>query len=831
MTDATGPVMPIAPLSRQPLIHRSSFPQGTPVEKPAPAASAQKPVEVLARNGRDTFEPAVAPAVAAKRLQETAAAGKTLAAEAPRPATPPPPRTVSGEERAGKEVDVKTVADRRVETEEAQKKLSEETGKQADDILAMANGKAVVPPGAEVKKLSDTEAELVRRDNKGGVLERTVASRGKDGAVSLDSATYANGVNKRDRMEVLEGRGTRVRHAEWKGETNEAGGLKSFDDIARSRERNLVSSDTHVRVEDGRLKVDAYAQADGAIKASRTSFYQQKGDKGIDNKLDKPFDYKKPVDRADTYSYSIPAPNADGSQDNPQYQRTQDFSQENVKATSIVNRELDGHTKYAGQGPHNREDVDRLRDEYSKHGGENYDANDGTKKGKTPKQWFVEVQKGPDAKDTQTFIEGSPKATVVTHLSREGSQVRESYSGKTFKPGSSDLAEVKGESSRTYAQDGSIEKMDAKRKEADGTDLEQHYASTRKPTDKGLELNETLETKRTKDDKTFTSKQEDTSLLSGQGAQLLGSRNTVTDPDGRQAVSEVGKQGEKMTLSGPGGRDPRTVARPEDLKDDEAGKDLLLQASVSTTHTVQDFLRNGGTRALGALHGLSAGADQLPLGKASRVFGKESVQNSLQGAKGSVSSLGGAAGVVAGGLQLAQGIREHNVSSIFQGLADVGVGALDLYNGTQSFRNAIKGVSDFALEASDDASRLAGGWLGKATGLDKLAQTSAGTKVLGAIKGLGGAANVAGALVGTGLGIKDIVDGARSGDGAQIAKGAVSIAGGLGGAAAAVAAGSAFGGPIGAAVGAVVGFFTWGITKLIDKISDKAHKIAGLQIG
>ncbi|AKJ04795.1 Hypothetical protein AA314_06421 [Archangium gephyra] len=800
-------------------------------EKPAPAAAAQKPVKALVRNDRDTFEATGAPGVA-KLRQGLAAAGKTIAAEAPRPAAPPPPpKTVSGEERAKKEVDVKTVADRRVETEDAQKKLREETGKQADDILAMADGKAVVPPGTEVKKLSDTEAELVRKDDQGGVLERTVASKGQDGAVTLDSATYANGVNKRDRMEVLAGGGTRVRHAEWKGETNEASGLKSFEDISKARDRNLVYSDTHVRVEDDRLKVDEYSQADGAIKGSRTSFYQQKGDKGIDNKLDKPFDYKKPVDRADTYSYAIPAPNADGTQGNPQYQRTQDFSQDNVKATSIVNRELDGHTKYAGEGPHNREDADRVRDEYSKHGGEDYDANDGTQKGKTPKQWFVEVQKGPDAKDTQTFIEGSPKATVVTHLSREGSQVRESSSGKTFKPGSGDLADVNGETTRTYAQDGSIEKMDMKRKEADGTELEQHYASTRTPTDKGLELSETLETKRTKDEKTFTSKKEDTSLLSGQGVRLLGSRSTVTDPDGRQAVSEVGKAGEKLTLSGPGGGDPRIVARPEDLKDDEAGKDLLLQASVSTTDTVQDFLRNGGTRALGALHGLSAGADALPLGKALQVFGKDAVQSSLQGAKGSVSSLGGAAGVVAGGMQLAQGIREHNVSTLFQGLADVGVGALDLYNGTQSFRNAIKGVSDFALDASEDAARLADGWLGKATGLGKLAETSAGTKVLGAIKGLGGAANVAGALVGTGLGIKDIVDGARSGDGAQIAKGAVSIAGGLGGAAAAIAAGSAFGGPIGAAVGAVVGFFTWGINKLIDVITDKKHKIAGLQIG
>lgn len=74
----------------------------------------------------------------------------------------------------------------------------------------------------------------MHRDDRGGVLERTVASRGQDGAVTLDSATYANGVNTRDRMEVHAGGGTRVQHAEWKGEKNEAGGLESFDDIARA---------------------------------------------------------------------------------------------------------------------------------------------------------------------------------------------------------------------------------------------------------------------------------------------------------------------------------------------------------------------------------------------------------------------------------------------------------------------------------------------------------------------------------------------------------------------------------------------------------------------
>lgn len=101
------------------------------------------------------------------------------------------------------------------------------------------------------------------------------------------------------------------------------------------------------------------------------------------------------------------------------------------------------------------------------------------------------------------------------------------------------------------------------------------------------------------------------------------------------------------------------------------------------------------------------------------------------------------------------------------------------------------------------------------------------TSVLESVKGAGGIANVAGAALGVGLGINDIVQGAKSGDAGQIAKGAVGIVGGVGGAFAV----AAVGGPIGVAIGATVGLLVWGIGKIIDRIQDKEHQISQLKIG
>ncbi|TSC34147.1 hypothetical protein [Corallococcus sp. Z5C101001] len=850
--------MALAPVSRKPLSLVSppavtekaaaTAPKAAPVE---PKAEPRQPAVVA--DGFDVKKPAAGPELsgvgAAVNAVSTAAA---RAKAAPAVDAPPAERqTVSGEDKAKQAVDLKTVGDQRKETEDAQKSLREKTTQQADKLFAMADGKEQVPEGASVKRVSDSEVELTRVNGEKEVVERSVATK-KDGAVVMDTASYEDGTNKRDRLEMKGDGATLVERAEWKGDKNETADLKSFGDISKSRDTNLTYTRNEVSIEkhkDGdRLHTDEYSQVNGNAEGSRTSFYQQKGGGSIDNKLKGPFDFKKPVDRSDTYSYSIPAPGADGKQGDPQYSRVQNFSQDNVKATSYVDRTLDGHTQFAGEGPHTFEDMARVRDEYSKHGGEDWDA-DKAGEGRPPKRWTVDLQKDENRLDSQTFIEGYPDATIKTERTREGSTVKEKYEGKTFeKEDSSKRVPVSGESSTTYGQDGSIEKMDAKSREPDGADLEQHYNSSRQATDQGLELQESLETKRTKDNKTESSLKEDTSLLSDQGAQLVGSRTTVTDADGRKGIHEVGKDGEKLRLSGKGGADMREVTDAEAFKDDAFGKVLLEQASISTASTVNQYANSGGAQSLNILKGLSQDAGRLPA-KATEVLGKDTLSKGLNAAQGGASALGGVAGVVAGGMSLARGIRENNMPDIVKGVSDTANGALNIYSGGKAFTEAIKGFKNAgalttttanASKSIPWAKTLANPKVGGAVtsavldsvkgmgGIGKVAGAAAsvGSKALSALKAAGGAANVLGAVGGTVGGVFDIVNGAKVNDGAQIAKGAIGIAGSIGGA---VAVG-AIGGPLGMAVGAGIGLLTFGVGKIMDAISDKPHKIAELQI-
>ncbi|MHA7628835.1 hypothetical protein [Corallococcus sp. M7] len=770
----------------------------------------------------------------------------------PRP--PPPERqAVSGEQKAKQAVDLETVGKSRQETADAQKALRERTTQEADRLFAMADGKSPVPEDARVKRMSDSEVELTRVNDQQEVVERSVATK-KDGAVVMDSAINEDGVNTRDRLEMKADGATRVERAEWTGDRNEAADLKSFGDISRTRDagltytRNEVSLEEH---EDGdRLHTDAYAQVNGNAEGSRTSYYPQRGGGGIDNKLQGPFDFDKPVDRSDTYSYSIPAPGADGKQAAPQYSRVQNFSQKNVQATSYVDRTLDGYSQFAGEGPHTYEDLARVRDAYAQHGGEGYDA-DKTGDGRPPKRWTVELRKGADRLDSQTFIEGYPDATLKTRKTREGRTVRERFEGRTFETAdSSKRVPVSGASRATYGQDGSLEKLDSRCHEPDGSDLEQHYWSRRKATDQGLELQESLETRRTKDGRTQSALKEDTSLLSDQGARLMGSRTTVTDADGRKGIHEVGKDGERLQLSGKGGVDLRDVTNAEAFQDDAFGKVLLEQASISTATTVKQFAHSGGAKALALLQGLSQDGSQLPA-KATELLGRDTVSQGLSAAQCGASALGGVAGVVSGGMRLARGIRENHMPDIVKGVADTASGAAIFYTGGKAFTETLQGFTKadaltppsstaHAAKSIPWASTLANPKVGRALtstvldsvkglrGIGKVAGTAArlGSKGLFALKAAGGPAPLLGVVGGATSCVMDIVNGAKTNDGPQIAKGAVGIAGTLGGA---VAVG-AMGGPPGMAVGAGIGLLTFGFGRLMDLISDKPHQIAELQI-
>lgn len=759
------------------------------------------------------------------------AAGGALSPE--KTSAPPPPRqTLTAEQAAMKEVGIETVTTTQKETEEARAKLHDETKKEVDNLFDMAAGKAPIPKNSEVKQTSDNQAELVRRNEAGEVIERTVATRQPDGSVVLDSANFEGGRNVRDRLEANADGGTYAQHAEWPG-GNEAEGLKNFGDIDRSKDPNLVYTAQRVNHgSEGQLQIEKYSQAGGAVSGSKTSYHQEP--LNIDDKLEGDFDRNKLVDTEETYSYSIPAPGPDGKQPNPQYQRTERFSQDPgksgpIQATAVTNRELDGHVRFAGEGPHSRIELDALRDEYARGGGEHYDADDAYDTGQTPKQWLLEKKTSENSLDTQTFLEGQPKVSTITHTEVNGDTVKQTSKGTVLKPdGGGDFADVEGASTTKYASDGSIEHFNSARKEADGTTAIDTYDSKREVTDQGLKLGERASSTRiAPDGKTTKGEQVTQSLISGEGVQLLGARNTTTGPDGSSATTQVDSKGSRLSVTGPGGSNPREVRKPEDISD-EALKDLATNSVVSLGQEISEYSANGGANVFRAVQGLSTPNDKGVVGLPDRLtnlVGAERLAQVTQGLKGTATAVGGVAGVTAGIAGFIAGIKDGNKAAIARGVFDTIGGAANLYETGEAFTKLFKGKSDLPG---------AGKWVGGAAQGTGVAPAAGGSSVVsrigGALRGLGGAANVIGAAVGIATGAIDISEGIKGGHSGQVAKGALGIGGAVGGVVAGIVAGSAFGGPIGVAAGAIVGGLVLVGQKIIELIADDKHQISFQQI-
>ncbi|RKH06703.1 hypothetical protein D7V97_22280 [Corallococcus sp. CA053C] len=603
----------------------SSSARNMPAARPAAQATANSRKGTLGTTARDTFE--VGSTKAPQTKASTSVKGIVLAAAGA--ASNAKRKGLSGEERAKQEVDVQSVADTKAELNKGQETLTAEVQKKVDDVFAMAEGKKPSPKGVSAKKISDTEAVLVRTDKDGNELERTVAKRDTDVAkLSLDSASYENGVNKRDHVEVLQDGGTRVRHAEYPSDKNEVQDLKRFEDFETSRDPNVSFTDNRLhRDAFGEISsLSEYSQSGGAVKGSETNFSKQHNGNGIDDKLKGPFDFNQDIDRADTYTYSIPVPgtkDANGNEAPPQYQRIQRFSQGDVQATAFNDKELKTETtpdsdipygelppsieyveygEAAGTQPHNREDLNAVRQLHQDSGWEKaFDNNNNLYDAQqVPKRWLVETQKG-DTYRSQTFLEGQPNATIFTERQRSGSTVTERYDGMTPDPADPEkLAHVGGNSTRSYAEDGSLRELELHRQDPDGTNLDQHYTSTTQKNSDGSVTQEeaTQSTYTDPQGKKSTAEQQDVSRLSNEGVQLLSTKNTVTDPEGRQAVSSVDEKGEKLTLSGPGGKDPRDITDKSQFQGDSDEEKLLLMAGANTAMALKAFVDNGGTKAL-----------------------------------------------------------------------------------------------------------------------------------------------------------------------------------------------------------------------------------------
>ncbi|WP_224372213.1 hypothetical protein [Hyalangium versicolor] len=712
------------------------------------------------------------------------------------------PQGITGKERAEQDVNVQTVAKDRTNIEETQTALKKEVTQSADDILAMAEGKKSVPEGAKVKKISDTEAELVRVDKDGNTVERTVAKRGKDGYASLDTTKHQDGVTTRDHTESLEDGSTRVRHAQWQGEVKEVTQPPSFEDIEHSRDPKYSMTDNRVGQlddqghwvkEGGKFSVDEYSQSEGAVKLSTTQYTTQRGEEGLDEKLGGPFKDDQDIDRATTHSYFMPAP-VDGKQEPGEYRRTERFSQGDVQATSFVDGKLDAdqehftalvttgapgnlppekHVDYkevAGTQPHSREDIVKVRDAHNDFWGGDFDANDNQSSGTMPKRWLVEVKKSPESYRSQTFVEGAPNATLTTERTlKPDNTIEERYEGKTFSQDGKNLVDVKGSTQSQYGDDGKLKSLHSDVLAPDGTIQQNSYS--REPDGKEGQFKEHYESKTFEPDKadpTTTSKMDRYTEVTPDGAEKeLRLNNEVSGPAGTATYS-VDDKGESYKFKNAQGEefdvdDPTTLGTPEE-------QDLAAASAIMATNAVKGTLQ--GTQGI-------AGGLLEHMGKALNVTDKARLKLANEGG---VGGLAAAFGVASAGISLSQAIQEK-----------------------------------------DAAAQLSAGLQLAGSGLELGSAASAGFKALASTsKFLGAGGGVLGGLGTVAAGLGTLSQGQEFGLPGKVAQGAVDITAGVLGIGAALA-----GTPI---VGALIGAGGFFVNTIIELATDSPHQIGDLQI-
>ncbi|MDC0711541.1 hypothetical protein POL68_23930 [Stigmatella sp. ncwal1] len=721
---------------------------------------------------------------------------------------------ITGEQRAQQEVDVKTVADDRAETETLHQNIKDGTSQKTEEIFSMTAEGATLPPNVSVTKHNDNQVELVRLDESGKEIERTFATRNADGTMQLDSRSFADNTNQRDVVEVNADGSTSVKSASWQStESQAAQNTPSFEQLEQSRDRNVKINEQRIGQKDadgnwvaegGTLSTDQYAQADGAVKGSQTSFSSQQGLGGVDDKLKGNFaDQNGTVDRATTHTYTVHPPGEDGTQPLPEYERIERFSQGEAQATSYVNAELstdtnpvmivgdgvpvmseDDHVDYeatVGTQNHSREDLNNLRTKHENFWQNRYDANDAGLQGQTPKRWLAENKDDANTYESQTFVEGAPNASIVTRRELQADNtVTETYAGKTFSPdpNSDDLVDVKGTSTTQYGDDGMVAQSSFQRTQADGSVEDGTYSRTREQTADGLLVTEHAEGNVTQPDgKKSSSITDRQTRETDEGKELIRSSQAVIE-DGKRVTHELTQDGEKLLTSAADGTNAVEIS-------DASQFEQPFEENLAATAAATNLTNVKGLTDAGAIF---TGLREGQITKAQALLGSN-LDNALT--------------------QTASAYRTAGI-----GLG-AGGGVLGASAAAASMMDAVKTKNNLGIAAASIGLGGAAADMGSAASVMK-----------GAIGKFGGMLGIAGAALGNVSnilgGVDSIMTSDKTGLEGQRIKGITNVVtGGLG------LAALAMGSPVLALGFGVVGL---GVNAIVELITDDAHQIGELKI-
>jgi hypothetical protein len=762
----------------------------------------------------------------------------------------------TGETRARDAVAIEDAGERKDVIAQQQKQTDADTRAEVDNLFdAAKNNKP--PEGFEAVKTDDpNRVEFVQKNKQGDVTARISATKGEDDQVTLDTSSIGkDGRATRDVVSTTGPEGTTTsQHAEWKPARGEKLDTPpSIDTLKNSRDPSVTVQEDSVRRDGENIVTSNYRQAEGGVEGSETTFSQQDGEDGLDDNFKDKFNGDEPIDRIETRTYSIPPPGTkgpDGKEATPTYTRTQTYSQgegtTGVQATSTASKKLEGDGFGVDGGPRNAADLAHVRESLRAEDGEDGEEFDGNED--SPKQWTLETTNG-NKYASQTFVEGHEDASIITRREAKGSTVTEEVEGKTFstqegKEG--ELVDVSSKSSRTYNEQGIVSSAHAEATGADGVKTVQDYKRTEKKGPNGqLQVDErSTSTQTPPDGPTTSATMEQTSRQAENGQmQLFSASQTVTGPGGT-AKASVNPDGSELTINGSrietkdqlaalpnkeaaflgaSAQDALSqqvhnfaaltpeVANPAATDGDPKKKDTGplpkelgdAKQGVSTTQGALGLLQQ---KALVPNNGNAVGPPTDPNAKALTQTGRFSANGLGVAASG--------IGALTSGVGFVTNLQQGNYVQAAKNAAETAVGVGNIYQGVKGFT----GLPEYKSGIVG-----AGNGVGGVAGLKGAFTSASGFR---SALAAGGKLGVAGTALGVVSGGLDVVGGIKSGDGWQIAKGGVSIAGAIG---AGVAVG-AIGGPAGAAVGLAIGVGVYAVGKVFDMFSDKEHQIADVKI-
>ncbi|NTX57263.1 hypothetical protein [Myxococcus sp. CA039A] len=655
---------------------------------------------------------------------------------------------------------------------------------------------------------------------------------------------------------------------------------RSADPKASFESREL-SVDGDKRLVEKTVTEDA---KNGTTQTTRT-FGTQDDEKGLNDQLKGKFDDDRPLDKVDTKTVHIPpegAKDPDGKPAKASYTFGTSYSQDNARVTASESKVLDRPEKKPGESSYDSGFYDAAGDVEYRAEKENGSPKSWTLQTSNPgelnTQTFIEGKedlsvttrkkldgntvtettegrvpdpKNPDGDpvsvkgDTKRTFDGKGRLASAhsDQTEADGTRTVRDYaltekrddkgrlqttesSTTSTQPKDGPAVEARSELTRTFDDKDRVVASHLDQTDETGARAVQDYSREEKRNAQGeVEIHErTTSSLKPKDGPKSTQEQEQVSVDTKTGPELIRASNKITNADGT-AQHSITPEGQTLTVNG------EKVDSVDALKALPKGQASLGGAAVDgLSQQVRDFnelaLAMSPNRALNpdkverndlkevkaAVSANSVGMLRLKEALTPALNGQPSLsldpKARLVGGASGIAGLAGSAEILAkaGPLFMRDFSQGNYLGAAKDGVALV-TGTIGVVSGGSAVTTALRGAgSGLTLDG------------GVITAGQRLTPMQAAKSLNGLAKLTAGLGVLSGGM--------QAYDGIQKGNGWAVASGVTTATAAVGGYLAAGAAAGAWGGPAGAAVGLAIGLGAWGMTKAFDHFDKSDVKIA-----